>query len=91
MAMGEVFVIAYPCLKIPAYITKESHFKDKKRQKKNVFWVCGQPTNKYWVKLYNWKLMLLIDPSSSDCTMQNIFAACYLHNCPSGNLIPHYF
>lgn len=34
MAMGEVFVIAYPCLKIPAYITKESHFKDKKRQKK---------------------------------------------------------
>lgn len=91
MAMSEVFVIAYPCLKIPAYITKESHFKDKKRQKKNVFWVCGQPTNKYWVKLYNWKLMLLIDPSSSDCTMQNIFAACYLHNCPSGNLIPHYF
>lgn len=34
MAMSEVFVIAYPCLKIPAYITKESHFKDKKRQKK---------------------------------------------------------
>lgn len=34
MAMSEVFVIAYPCLKIPAYITKESHFKDKKKDKK---------------------------------------------------------
>lgn len=41
MAMGEVFVIAYPCLKIPAYITKESHFKDKKRQKKMSFEYVG--------------------------------------------------
>lgn len=36
MAMSEVFVIAYPCLKIPAYITKENHFKVKKKTK-NVF------------------------------------------------------
>lgn len=39
--MSEVFVIAYPCLKIPAYITKESHFKDKKRQKKKSFEYVG--------------------------------------------------
>lgn len=54
LAMSEVFLIAFPYLKIPAYITKESHFKDTKVTK-NVFWVCRQPTNKYWVKLLQLK------------------------------------
>lgn len=54
LAMSEVFVIAFPYLKIPAYFTKESHFKDKKMTK-SVFWVYWQPTNKYWVKLLQLK------------------------------------